>query len=130
MRLLPRPEPIRVTAQVPDGPPAGMIWRRVSYRFAKAAGPERIAPEWWRTGERLQLLPPAPPSEPDSKIRAMSGLPPAAAQEPEEAPYWEGTRTRDYFVAEDEAGRRYWLFRLGLYDANPHPGWYLHGFFA
>src|SRR5690606_38716899 len=51
LRLLPAPEAITVTAEVPDGPPAGMVWRRIGYRFHKASGPERIAVEWWRPGE-------------------------------------------------------------------------------
>jgi protein ImuB len=38
--------------------------------------------------------------------------------------------TRDYFIAEDEAGRRFWLFRRGLYGGSAPPQWYLHGFFA
>jgi protein ImuB len=37
---------------------------------------------------------------------------------------------RDYFIAEDEAGRRYWLFRSGHYNAENNQHWYLHGFFA
>jgi protein ImuB len=47
--LLRRPEPITVIAEVPDGPPARFTWRRVEHRVARAEGPERIAPEWWRT---------------------------------------------------------------------------------
>ncbi|MGE3516847.1 MAG: hypothetical protein AB7H53_17040 [Hyphomicrobium sp.] len=47
--LLARPEPIDVVAEVPDGPPARFIWRRVERRIARAQGPRRIAPEWWRT---------------------------------------------------------------------------------
>ena len=46
--MLARPEPISVVAEVPDGPPARFTWRRVERRVAKAQGPERIAPEWWR----------------------------------------------------------------------------------
>jgi protein ImuB len=39
--------------------------------------------------------------------------------------------TRDYFRIEDRDGRRYWLFRHGLYGAEkPHPDWYLHGLFV
>jgi protein ImuB len=45
--LLPRPEPISVLAEVPEGPPARFTWRHVSHRIVKAEGPERIAPEWW-----------------------------------------------------------------------------------
>jgi protein ImuB len=37
---------------------------------------------------------------------------------------------RDYYCVEDEAGRRYWLFRLGHYTAERTEQWYLHGFFA
>jgi protein ImuB len=39
--------------------------------------------------------------------------------------------TRDYYRVEDVRGRRYWLFRHGLYGAEKaHPDWYLHGLFA
>lgn len=44
-----------------------------------------------------------------------------------------GTRTRDYYRIEDEQGRRYWIFREGLYgreDAGKPPSWWLHGVFA
>jgi protein ImuB len=37
---------------------------------------------------------------------------------------------RDYFVAEDDGGRRFWLFREGLYRPDGTPRWFLHGFFA
>lgn len=40
------------------------------------------------------------------------------------------TPERDYYVVEDEAGRRFWLFREGLYGAAPPPRWYVHGVFA
>ena len=42
-------------------------------------------------------------------------------------------RTRDYYAVEDEAGRRFWLFRDGLYDRedlDKLPNWWLHGVFA
>ena len=41
-----------------------------------------------------------------------------------------GVRLRDYYRVEDEAGRRYWLFREGLYGADPHPRWFVQGVFA
>lgn len=34
--------------EVPDGPPRRFSWRRKEYDIARAEGPERIAPEWWR----------------------------------------------------------------------------------
>lgn len=48
LRLLMRPEPVEVMAEVPDGPPVRFTWRRVSHRVARAEGPERIAMDWWR----------------------------------------------------------------------------------
>ncbi|WP_245578960.1 Y-family DNA polymerase [Cucumibacter marinus] len=34
---------------------------------------------------------------------------------------------RDYYRVEDDQGRRYWLFREGLYDGGTPPRWYMHG---
>ncbi len=42
----------------------------------------------------------------------------------------QGGLTRDYYRIEDKEGRRFWLFRHGLYDEKPDPAWYLHGLFA
>lgn len=40
-------------------------------------------------------------------------------------------KTRDYFQVEDEEGRRFWLYRDGLYNRETNePGWYMHGLFA
>ncbi len=39
--------------------------------------------------------------------------------------------TRDYYRIEDLHGRRFWVFRHGLYQTEkPVPEWYLHGLFA
>ena len=91
LRLLPYPEPVEVTAEVPDGPPILFRWRRVGYRVAHADGPERIAPEWWRD---------------------------------------ESGRTRDYYRVEATDGRRFWLYRDGLFGETAAPRWYLHGLFG
>lgn len=40
--------------------------------------------------------------------------------------WWDGWTQRDYFVAEDEAGARYWLFQDRRYELR----WFLHGFFG
>lgn len=49
-------------------------------------------------------------------------------------PWWQGKGsdrlTRDYYRVEDVEGRRFWLFRHGLYNEKADPGWYLHGLFA
>ena len=47
-RLFDPPHEIGVIHAVPDGPPARFTWRRGAHTVARAAGPERIAPEWWR----------------------------------------------------------------------------------
>lgn len=54
------------------------------------------------------------------------------------APEWwrerEGSsaRPRDYYIVEDEDGRRFWLYREGLYGEAqaPSPQWFMHGLFA
>lgn len=38
--------------------------------------------------------------------------------------------TRDYYRVEDARGRRFWLFRHGLYEEKSAPRWYVHGLFA
>jgi protein ImuB len=109
LRLLPRPEPVSVIAEVPDAPPSGMVWRRVAYRFAKASGPERIAADWYNQ-----------PTRPSGE---------EALYDPQNH-YLEGHDTRDYYVAEDVDGHRFWLFRLGLFGITPEPRWFMHGLFA
>lgn len=42
-----------------------------------------------------------------------------------------GGLTRDYYRVEDACGRRFWIFRHGLYGTEKaSPDWYLHGLFA
>ena len=43
-----------------------------------------------------------------------------------------GDNTRDYYRVEDTEGRRFWLYRDGLFDggSSEPPRWYLHGFFG
>ncbi|MCV3765544.1 DNA polymerase Y family protein (plasmid) [Rhizobium sp. TRM95796] len=60
----------------------------------------------------------------------------ARAEGPERiAPEWwidgESAPSRDYFRIEDEAGRRYWLYREGLYERDNHdPRWFIQGVFS
>lgn len=59
----------------------------------------------------------------------------AHAEGPERiAPEWwrrrAGTPTRDYYRIEDKEGRRFWVFRAGLYGhGTDTPRWFLHGLF-
>lgn len=48
-----------------------------------------------------------------------------------EQEWWiESGEHRDYYLVEDEIGRRYWIFRSGHYQADQQAEWFLHGFFA
>ena len=89
--LLSRAEPAEVLALLPEGPPLQFKWRGMHYRIERAEGPERIAPQWWRSGE---------------------------------------SPTRDYYLVEDRAGHKFWMYRDGFYDAPHPPRWFVHGVFA
>lgn len=89
MELLKKPEPVQVTAPIPDYPPMNFRYKDELHVVKKADGPERIEREWWmETGEH-----------------------------------------RDYYILEDELGRRYWIFRSGHYNQE-RSSWFIHGFFA
>jgi protein ImuB len=47
IRLLEKPEPIEVTAPIPDYPPMLFRYRTKLHKIVKADGPERIEQEWW-----------------------------------------------------------------------------------
>ncbi len=47
-RMLNPPEPVDVTAMLPDSPPALFVWRGRRYRVMRGDGPERLHGEWWR----------------------------------------------------------------------------------
>lgn len=104
-RLLQRPEPVEVTAFVPDDPPSVFRWRQHAHRIVRADGPERIADEWWRP-------------RPDGSRPPAGTLP----------------LIRDYYRVEDDDGGRFWLFRDGPYklvaNGQPTARWFLHGFCA
>jgi len=92
-------------ALVPEGPPRRFRWRGVTYEVEHSQGPERIASEWWRT--------PPPYPSPHAREGKGRGL------------------TRDYYLVEDAGGRRFWLFREGLYGRETTAAhWFVHGLFA
>ncbi|MEO1642157.1 MAG: DNA polymerase Y family protein [Pseudomonadota bacterium] len=141
LRLLRRPERVQVLAEVPEGPPLRFVWRRVARKVAKADGPERIAPEWWT----YTALPPAAALQEDATRkwltpkfdpRADAALIAKTRTEFEQMQTSESInhlpRARDYYRVEDKEGRRYWVFREGLYDdgRGGSPDWYIHGLFA
>ena len=45
--------------------------------------------------------------------------------------WWRGSsELRDYYRVEDHDGRRFWLYRAGLYRPQTPARWFLHGVFA
>lgn len=137
LRLLPSPEAIEVIAEVPDGPPMRMTWRRIGYRIAKASGPERIDAEWWRSGQNLAtILPPqkrdkrGDPRDDEKADKKTKQLPKKPEHVSKLTAFDPMQVTRDYYVIEDDGGRRFWVFRLGLFGTAEAPRWFMHGFFA
>lgn len=111
--------------------------------FKKAALNEAVATGWKVSNPRpLHVLPKpqlievtAPvPDYPPMNFRYMGNLHTIIkADGPEriEQEWWlQQGRHRDYYIVEDEAGKRYWLFRSGHYDVKKTYKWFLHGFFA
>lgn len=79
--------------------------------------------------EALAILPDSPPSRFRWRRRLYRVR---AAEGPERiAPEWwrdPTSRRRDYYRVEDAEGRRFWLFREGLYgEEEPRPRWWMHG---
>ena len=158
--LFAAPEPLTVLAEIPEGPPARFTWQRVTRRVVKSEGPERIAPEWWRglvgEGRAADHIPPLngeggsakgragwgesaqhkPPTPARYALKQRSGS--AKIERKPTSPRGGGlecvplARPRDYYRIEDEDGRRYWVFREGLYQESElgAPCWYLHGVFG
>ena len=52
LRLLNPPEPVAAVALLPDHPPVRFRWRGIDIGVVRSAGPERLAPEWWRGAGR------------------------------------------------------------------------------
>ena len=116
--LLARPEPIEVMAEVPEGAPLHFTWRRLTLRVVRSQGPERIAPEWWRSIGH----PPAAPPSGEGGVQAGEA---AAAASP--------ARASDYYRVAAAGGGAYWVFRHGRYgdgEEGGPPRWFLHGLFG
>lgn len=106
--------------------------------FAELAGEE------WPSGrerplrllawpEEVEAVAPVPDDPPMLFRRRGRSYRVRAADGPErlEGEWWlKDEAPRDYYQVEDEAGRRYWLYRQGLYEPGSQPKWFLHGVFA
>jgi protein ImuB len=103
-------------------------------------------PQWIADIPRPLLLLPRP--EPAEVVALIPEGPPRQfrwrgvrhqivhAQGPERiAPEWwrqcPEDAERDYYTVEDSAGRRFWLYRAGLYGRGESPPqWFIHGVFG
>jgi protein ImuB len=82
--------------------------------------------------EVISLLPEGPPRR--FRWRGMSHYV-TRVQGPERiaGEWWRKSEpTRDYYIAEDEAGRRFWLYREGIHgrESDAPPRWFVHGLFT
>ncbi len=136
LRLLPAPEPIEVIAEVPHGPPMRMVWRRISYRVARTSLPEPIDANWWHSAKSLEAalpsLKPEKRGDPkdDAKAEKKALMPPKPEHVTKLEQFDPAKVTRNYYIIEDDGGRRFWVFRLGLYGTGEMPRWFMHGFLA
>jgi protein ImuB len=113
--------PERAQAAVPVFAPAS------SARWPKGAARPPLLRARPEPIEALAILPDSPPSQFRWRKRLHRVR---AAEGPERiAPEWwrdPVSRTRDYYRVEDEEGRRFWLFREGLYEeAGEAPRWWM-----
>lgn len=121
LRLLSQPEEVEAVAPVPDDPPVMFRWRKQVFRIEHADGPERIAPEWWNDGLGMMKT-----EREDAGARDGDGdgdLEAAPAESIQD-------NIRDYYRVEDRRGRRFWVYREGIYSPGTQPHWYVHGVFG
>ena len=141
IRLIDPPEEIKVLAEVPDGPPLRFIWRRVPHAVTRADGPERLSPEWWTwtappplsgSPEGVDRKWLNPKLDPRADAALISRIRAELEMEDIGEPVSNLPRARDYYRIEDSDGRRFWLFRQGLYEdgRGGAPLWFMHGLFA
>jgi protein ImuB len=99
----------------------------------ETARPLLILPHAEPADEVMALIPDGPPRRFSWRGTTYEIT---GAQGPERiGPEWwrhrEPKPTRDYYLVEDSAGHRFWLFREGLYGREPTAArWFVHGLFA
>ncbi|AWJ85362.1 DNA polymerase [Azospirillum sp. TSH58] len=131
LRLVPRqswlPErsvaPASAFAPVLAGTPGASLWPADRPRPVRLLAPP----------EPIEAMAPVPDDPPvmfrwrgvQHRVRRADG------PERIEAEWWRRDgEPRDYYRVEDEAGRRFWVFRQGLYRPGVTVPWFLHGFFG
>ena len=118
--------PERAVTVVPAmAPPNDDDW------LAEQPRPIRLLP----CPEPIEAVAPVPDEPPVRFAWRNIGHRVIGAEGPEriEPEWWRtkgGAKFRDYYRIEDEAGRRFWVFRDGPYEPDRAPRWYMHGLFA
>jgi protein ImuB len=124
--------------------------RAVAFLPALGAG-EKITARW-RAGavrpirllappETVEAMAPVPDDPPvmfrwrrkQHRVRRADGPERIAAEwwrNPDPETLGDPGAIRDYYRVEDEEGRRFWLFRAGLYQPDKPARWFIHGVFA
>ncbi|SFP10803.1 protein ImuB [Mesorhizobium sp. NFR06] len=149
-------KPVVVESHLPERAVANVPFAEAPQRRAPAAGrvaPPRTAPPMtiyplerpvrlFRSPEPIEVPATEIPEGPPMNFRWRRALYRVArAEGPERiaAEWWrqlpgeEKAPTRDYYRIEDSEGRRYWLYRQGLYSSASQaapPRWFMHGVFA
>lgn len=102
---------------------------------ADSAGPAR-PPRLFARPEPIEAVAEVPDGPPTRFRwrRVLHDVTVAEGPERIAAPWWREagfSLTRDYFRVETRDGRRFWLFRAGLFGTEvAHPAWYVHGLFG
>ena len=153
--FLDHPEPLQVLATGPDGLPGHFRWRGTPHRIVDLQGPERIAGPWWE--QTAPPLPTAPSTEefgwgkPKTDKRKtdgkdISGKPKLPDTESPKSvkrskfadaeairasrPVIPAPPQHDYYVAETQDGRRFWLCCEGPERPPRQQNWFIRGLFA
>ncbi|MDX8527243.1 DNA polymerase Y family protein [Mesorhizobium sp. MSK_1335] len=146
-------KPVVVESHLPERAVKTVPFAEVPQRRAPSKQSDRTAPPMtiypperpvrlFRSPEPIEVPATEIPEGPPMNFRWRRALYRVArAEGPERiaAEWWrqlpgaEEAPTRDYYRIEDSVGRRYWLYRQGLYSSASQaapPRWFMHGVFA
>jgi hypothetical protein len=121
-RLWDVPEPARVIALFPEGPPAWIEWRGRGRAVIASRGPERIALPWWREKLKNRKVEKSKSLSmvdcrlsigklPEPRAPALDAKCPGSARATLQNVETSNPKGRDYYEVQDEDGRWLWLFR-------------------
>ena len=143
MRFAPRDthDPSMVARSVPAIMAAAVRSSAIDWRQPEEGEPPLRPLQMFEPPQQIETLAEVPDGPPTSFRwrRALHAITRAEGPERIAVEWWhpsaDGSEqlplTRDYYRIEDEEGRRFWVFRAGLYGRETKtPRWYMHGVFA